>query len=609
MYKTDKPKPNQMKALQNDQPFGTLKALATQKLAKLAGKTFINVVPSAEDVTENGEKAYLFSAAPADDPNGASFSVALTASGRELKPAEIAKLFIRDSLELKPDLLISAVAGKDPITISPTENDLVLNECDRFDEVITVTVPKNPNRKVDVYFLADTTGSMGSILAAVKAGATTILNTSYGAADIAFGVGQYKDFLSGDPFCFQNQLSPTTSKPAAAAAINSWVASGGADNDEGQLFALDQLGTLGGIWRSGAKRIIVWFGDQPGHEPICSSVSGLGYSLTRTNVAQKLALQQISLLAISVGASNNLDGVPNDNYTGCIGTHQQFQASQMTSMIGLGSTFTAGINTTNIVNTIINLINAAVAVINNVKLVPTGCVGAFATSIEPAAGYGPLSGDKEHILKFKVSFTGTRPCDDKDFNCNGSLDVVADGVVVAAKKVHIRVPACCRRRFYSYNVKFVIGRKEKEECNTKNTVNPGLYATEINILNYSGKKAIVRKHVIPLVEDAKVIGREPKFSKVTANDSIILDPMSATMDDAYRLSELLFGTPVCNIGLTIGFLVIVSNIPLTVSAVYTASTLDGELASIEIEDIEGREIPVPVLRTGGLVADDLVSEE
>ena len=48
---------------------------------------------------------------------------------------------------------------------------------------------------------------------------------------------------------------------------------------EGQLFALDRLandvdpngGDIGR--RPGAKRIIVWFGDQPGHDPVCAAIT------------------------------------------------------------------------------------------------------------------------------------------------------------------------------------------------------------------------------------------------------------------------------------------------------------------------------------------------
>ena len=73
-----------------------------------------------------------------------------------------------------------------------------------------MTIPKNAGpAKADVYFLADTTGSMGSILNAVQAGANNVLAALGGLpVDMVFGVGNYKDFASGDPYCFQHQVSP-----------------------------------------------------------------------------------------------------------------------------------------------------------------------------------------------------------------------------------------------------------------------------------------------------------------------------------------------------------------------------------------------------------------
>src|SRR4051812_22493769 len=54
------------------------------------------------------------------------------------------------------------------ITLAPPFNDLVLGTGDTLHEVIEVTVPKSGSSPVDVYFLADTTGSMSAAVAAVQ---------------------------------------------------------------------------------------------------------------------------------------------------------------------------------------------------------------------------------------------------------------------------------------------------------------------------------------------------------------------------------------------------------------------------------------------------------
>jgi hypothetical protein len=107
------------------------------------------------------------------------------------------------------------------ITISPSENHLVLNQGDTHDETVVVTIPPDVSVPgADVYFLADTTGSMNEVLAAVQAGASTILSSLNAIGlDLAIGVGNYKDFPN-DPFAFQHQLSPTRVVGHVTNAIN-----------------------------------------------------------------------------------------------------------------------------------------------------------------------------------------------------------------------------------------------------------------------------------------------------------------------------------------------------------------------------------------------------
>ena len=126
------------------------------------------------------------------DPNGPSHRVILSADGspREHIPGP-------DPLTLASSpVRVEASALAAPVTIQPNTNVLTLDTGETLDETITVTIPKNAGTpKADVYFLADTTGSMGGVLAAVQAGANNILTTLSGLGlDLIFGVGNYKDF-------------------------------------------------------------------------------------------------------------------------------------------------------------------------------------------------------------------------------------------------------------------------------------------------------------------------------------------------------------------------------------------------------------------------------
>ena len=380
------------------------------------------------------------------------------------------------------------------------------------------------------------------------------------------------DFESSDPYAFHHQVSLTNGVAPVIAAINTWSATGGGDIPEADLFGLDSVavppgGTIG--WRSGSKRIIVWFGDAPGHDPICPAVSG-GAAITEASVTAKLLGEGIAVLAIST-ANPGLDDDPKSGATGYVAKCRiprrcTRRGNPYCRRLTPGK-FVAGINAATIVNTIISLVSAAVGSINNVKLVPTAGITAFVTSITPAAGYGPLPGDKDHTLNFNVTFTGAVPCTAQAQVFSGTLDVVADGKVVASKTVEITVPAC----MVVYSVNFVCG--EQSDCGCECTpVQPGRYATEVNIHNYGLKPVDLIKRFIPVVLAGAPIGREPRVSAVRTEDRITLPPQTATMDDCCRISGLLMGgDPPSSMPLTIGLLEITATAEVAVTAVYTTS--------------------------------------
>ena len=91
----------------------------------------------------------------------------------------------------------------------------------------------------------------------------------------------------------------------------------------------------------------------------------------------------------------------------------------------------------------------------------------------------------------------------------------------------------------SYSVKFVCGIQDGEDPE-QGVVRPGVYATEINIHNYHDTRVAIRKQVLPVVLEGKPRGREPRYVRVQAQDAIVLPPNTATMDDSYRIAELLY---------------------------------------------------------------------
>ena len=140
----------------------------------------------------------------------------------------------------------------------------------------------------------------------------------------------------------------------------------------------------------------------------------------------------------------------------------------------------------------------------------------------------------------------------------------------------------------SYSVKFVCGIQDGEDPE-QGVVRPGVYATEINIHNYHDARVAIRKQVLPVVFEGKPRGREPRYVRVQAQDGIVLPPNTATMDDCYRIAELLYnGVPPQPLRLMVGYLEIVSTLPLAVDAVYTVSDREGRTVAIEVQRVEGR---------------------
>ena len=195
-------------------------------------------------------------------------------------------------------MVIAAAAAAAPgVTPSTVTATLLPGQSNTISKSVeTSPIPPNP----DIFFLADTTGSMGGAVANVRAGNANVMATVIGAQPTAqFGVGEYKDV--GDVFVYRLNQAITANQTAVNTGMNQWFASGGGDTPECQLSALLQLATspLTGF-RTGSSRIVVWFGDAVGHDP-CNGAT----ELTATAALQ---LAGIRVIAISTGAANNLDG-------------------------------------------------------------------------------------------------------------------------------------------------------------------------------------------------------------------------------------------------------------------------------------------------------------
>jgi hypothetical protein len=144
---------------------------------------------------------------------------------------------------------------------------------------------------------------------------------------------------------------------------------------------------------------------------------------------------------------------------------------------------------------------------------------------------------------------------------------------------------------FIYSVKFICGIQNPST--TCIPVRQGAYATEINIHNFhqpgppggpSAPAVHIQKRILLLVHNNQTVGLEPGIVNAQNFSTITLPPDAATMDDCCNL-----GPNFAPNALNIGFLELVSDVPVSVTSVYTATGLTstgvGTGISIDVQSI------------------------
>lgn len=305
-------------------------------------------------------------------------------------------------------LLLSPVNALADNVVPPTySTTLPLGQSVTIAKTVTISAGTPTSAKVDVFFLADTTGSMGSAIQSVKDGAAAIMAATSGLGDVAYGVGEYKDV--GDPFVYRLNQDITTVTAEVQTGINAWVASGGGDTPEGQLYALYQLANTTS-WRPGSTRILIWFGDATGHDP-----GGPSPGVTETQATAALNANTIKALALDLG-SLNADG----------------QAQRIAA--ATGGQYYNGVVVNQIVTVIQNAIITSFATYSSVSLgtasVPTG----LSVNISPPSYTGTFDRSIDRIFNFSVTFTAVSPG-----SYSFPIPVLVDGGTMASEQDNIQV--------------------------------------------------------------------------------------------------------------------------------------------------------------------------
>jgi len=284
--------------------------------------------------------------------------------------------------------------------------------------------------KVDIFFLFDTTGSMGDLLDSTKENATDILNNASGLGDVAFGVGYYEDFPVGSyggrvDTSYELVRDITTSSSAAQNAINSLSLGYGGDWPEANLYALDKVATSTN-WRENSTRIVIWFGDAVGHDgkldPDYPGKVGLD------DVVAALKDNDVIVEAIDV-CSGTYYGLDRGYYYNRWKDYTLLsgQATEITSETG-GKLFD-GSDTDSIVTIINNALKDAFAEYSEVTLELSEEFSGLGVSISPPGYTGNFDRSRERYFDFDITYTGTETGTYK-FDLLANVD---GGVVAVAK--------------------------------------------------------------------------------------------------------------------------------------------------------------------------------
>jgi hypothetical protein len=290
-------------------------------------------------------------------------------------------------------VLVPALAGADSISPTAFTGTLSVGGSITITKTVTVSAGTPTTAQGDVFFLSDTTGSMGGTIADVKTNASAILSGLSVYGNIQTGAGNYRDVptspwgQAGTDYAYKRD-SAIDGATTTQAALNTWATGNGLDSWESQLIALSTVATDAATgWRAGSEKFVLWFGDYAGHEP--SNTPGYPGPSTADTIAA-LQAAGVTVLAFNVGAGY-LD------YYG--------QATAITS--GTGGTLYAGYGS-NIVDTIVDAIGSAFDTYSMVDIEAPSLAG-LGISITPLSYMASYDRSAERTFTFDVTFTGLTP--------------------------------------------------------------------------------------------------------------------------------------------------------------------------------------------------------
>lgn len=317
-------------------------------------------------------------------------------------------------------------------TPSPLSFVLNYNQMSNGSVDTTVRIPGTGGGDVDVAFVSDTTGSMGSYLSTANSVFTSVLNNvaaSLPAVNFKYGVFDYKDFGDGGTYAtkgYRTGTAFTSSIATAQAAIGAQSASGGGDAPEENLKALSSIATNwvaeGG--RASAKKLSIYVGDVQGHN---NNTSAFYPSLNATAAALNAA--GVRQFGINPGAAGTgIDATqPGDPGR---------QASTLASATGGQVFFNVGFgNAAAISAALINAITTGSITVGSISLTVDGALGGWDVQVLNSPRVGPFDASDSPVnTLFNLKITAPAVDDERIV----TLSLRADGGVLDTIPLHLK---------------------------------------------------------------------------------------------------------------------------------------------------------------------------
>jgi len=202
-------------------------------------------------------------------------------------------------------VLGSASAFADSIDPAIYTDTLTVGESVTIKKTVTVTAAAPTSAKLDVMFLMDVTGSMGSVINAAKSSASTILSNLSSFGDLASGTAFFSDdpWYSPDPCtsmalsCYTDITSPLSTTDAnTVTGLNGYVLGYGGDGPEEGYLGVTRT-VLDTAWRPGSNRFVIMFGDA--NDGGNTAFGGDDFA----SASAALAAQNVTLIGVSYSSS------------------------------------------------------------------------------------------------------------------------------------------------------------------------------------------------------------------------------------------------------------------------------------------------------------------